>query len=169
MVAQWYTIFCKPHKEAQVADYLRSQNIDVYYPVLRVKPVNPRASKIRAYFPRYIFVHTDLETTGMSTLQWVPGAVGLVKFGGEPAIVPDAFIDYLQERIAEIQAAGGLHLDGLKQGDPVRIKDGPLAGYDAIFDVHLSGAERIQLLLHCLGRETKVKVNASMIEKRKRR
>ena len=169
MDCQWYTIFCKPRKEAQVADYLRSQNIDVYYPTYRVKPVNPRASKVRAFFPRYLFVHAELASIGESALQWVPGAVGLVKFGGAPAVVPDEFVDHLQERIAQIEAAGGLHLDGLEQGDPVRIKHGPFAGFDAIFDVNLSGAERVQVLLHWLGREMKVKVNANVIEKRRRR
>ena len=165
----WYTIYCKPRKELQVANYLRSNNIEVYHPTLRVKPVNPRASKIRPYFPRYLFVHCDLESTGVSALKWTPGAVGLVEFGGQPAVVPDVFIHTLRKRIAEVEAAGGLNLHGLKQGDRVEIKGGPFAGHEAIFDLHLSGEKRVQVLLHWLGRETKVKLNANAIEKKSRR
>ncbi len=169
MVAQWYTVFCKPRKELQVSEYLRSSDIEVYTPMLRVKPVNPRAAKIRPYFPRYLFVHTDIETVGIRTLQWAPGSVGLVSFGGEPAVVPDHFIHELRQRIADIEAAGGLHLDGLKKGDPVQIKHGPFEGYDAIFDVHLSGEERVEVLLFWLGRQMKVKLNPGAIEKQRRR
>ena len=166
---QWYTIISKPRKEIQVANYLRSQDIAVYHPTIKVNPVNPRSARIRSYFPRYLFVNADLDEVGTSTLTWVPGAVGLVEFGGEPAVVPDIFIGKLQERIAEINTAGGLHLDGLEKGDTVRITSGPFAGYDAIFDAHLSGEERVQVLLHWLGREMKTKLNANAIEKRRTR
>jgi transcriptional antiterminator RfaH len=78
-------------------------------------------------------------------------------------------MDTLKTRINEVEAAGGLHLDGLKQGDSVKIKSGPFAGYDAIFDLRLSGKDRVQVLLHWMGREMKVKLNANGIEKRRRR
>jgi len=169
MTAQWYTIFSKPHKEIQVADYLRSNSIDVYLPTLKVKPVNPRSAKIRPFFPRYLFVHAELASVGTSALKWIPGAVGLVEFDGEPAIVSDVFIDTLKTRIVEIKASGSLHLDGLKQGDSVQITSGAFAGFEAIFDLRLSGPERVQVLLHWMGREMKVKLNANGIEKRRRR
>lgn len=169
MTAQWYTIYCKPHKELQVADYLRSQELDVYLPTLNVKPVNPRSRKIRPYFPRYLFVHAELASIGTSALKWIPGAIGLVEFDNEPAIVTDLFIDTLKQRIHEIESAGGLHLDGLESGDTVKITDGPFAGYEAIFDLRLSGNDRIQVLLHWMGREMKVKLNANGIKKRSRR
>lgn len=169
MGAQWYTIFSKPRKELQVANYLRSNNIEVYHPTLRVKPVNPRASKIRPYFPRYLFVYSDLEDVSVSALKWAPGAVGLVEFGGQPAIVPDEFIGKLQEQISEVEAAGGLNLHGLQRGESVEIKAGPFTGYEAIFDLYLSGEKRVQVLLQMLGREMKVKLNANAIEKKRRR
>lgn len=169
MAAQWYTVFSKPRKELQVANYLRSNNIEVYHPTLRVKPVNPRASKIQPYFPRYLFVYSDLEDTGTSALKWVPGAVGLVEFGGVPAVVPDDFITRLRQKIAEVEAAGGLNLHGLKQGDHVEIKDGPFAGYEAMFDCYLSGEKRVQVLLNWLGREMKLQLNANAIAKKRRR
>ena len=44
---------------------------------------------------------------------------------------------------------------------------GPFAGYEAIFDTQLNGDQRAQLLLHWLGRQLKVEVNASLIEKKR--
>lgn len=167
MSFHWYTLYSKPHKEAQLEKYLQSNRITTFYPTLKVNPVNPRAARIRSFFPRYLFVQADVAQVGLGALQWIPGAVGLISFGGEPAIVPDAFIAELRRRIGQIEAAGGLHLEGLKRGDRVQITDGSFAGHDAIFDVHLSGEQRVQLLLHWLGREVKVKVNANAVEKRR--
>lgn len=162
----WYVIQSKPHKENQLHAYLESQQFEVYYPTIEVEPVNPRSSRIRPYFPRYMFVNADLEEVGMSALQWLPFAIGLVQFDGYVMPVPENVIHELRRRIAEIEEAGGIQLDGLKQGDPVRITQGPLAGYEALFDTRLSGSQRVQVLLDMLGRQVKVKVERSAIEKR---
>jgi transcriptional antiterminator RfaH len=169
MGSAWYVIQSKPHKENQLSSYLETQGFEVFYPTIEVKPVNPRSSKIRPYFPRYMFVRTDLEEVGISALQWVPGAIGLVQFQGYAAPVPDNVIIEIRRRMAGIQAAGGVQLDGLKQGDPVQITHGPLAGFEAIFDLQLSGAERVQVLLEMLGRLVKVQVQAGAIEKRRKK
>jgi transcription elongation factor/antiterminator RfaH len=165
MAVEWYTLFSKPRKEAQIESYLKSKGFITFYPTIKVDPVNPRAAKVRGFFPRYLFIQTDLEQVGISGLEWIPGAVGLVQFGGIPAPVPDEFIEQLRWRLIQIERVGGLHLDGLKKGDKVRITDGPFAGHEAIFDAHLSAEQRVQVLLHWLGRQTKVKVNANAVEK----
>src|SRR5690606_26477149 len=162
----WYMLHTHLHKVFHVVQYLQSHNIVTFFPTLKVKSVIPRASRVRGFFPRYLFVQADLDEVGLNGLQWIPGAVGLVSFGGEPAVVPDAFIHELKRRIARIEQSGGLHLEGLKQGDRIKIVKGPLVGYDAIFDAHLPAEERVLVLLHWLGREVKVKVNANAVEKR---
>jgi transcription elongation factor/antiterminator RfaH len=163
----WYVLQSKPHKENQLYAYMESQGFEVFYPTIRVQPVNPRSSTIRPFFPRYMFVHVDLDAVGISALQWVPGAIGVIQFEGSAAPVPDSIIHELKRRVADIEAAGGIQLEGLKQGDPVRITTGPLAGYEAIFDLRLSGSVRVQVLLEMLGRLVKVKVSADAIEKRR--
>ena len=142
MSQAWYVLHSKPHKENQLYAYIESQGFDVFYPTIRVKPVNPRSSTIRPYFPRYMFVHVDLDTMGMSALQWAPGANGLVQFDGYAAPVPNHVIHELKRRVADIEAIGGLQLEGLKQGEPVRIMSGPLTGFEAIFDLRLSSSQR---------------------------
>lgn len=169
MSVHWYALHSKPRNEAQVESYLKAKGVTTFYPTLRVEPVNPRAARIRGFFPRYLFIHVDLEQLGISGLEWIPGAVGLVQFGGEPAIVSDEFIDVLRERLAHIEQVGGLNLDKLKRGDKVGIMSGPFAGHEAIFDVHLNAEKRIQVLLHWLGRQVKIKVDRSAVEKREKK
>ena len=166
MNQNWYVVQSKPHKENQLYAYFQSQGLEVFYPTITVQPVNPRSSKIRPYFPRYMFAHVDLDEVGLSALSWVPGAIGIVQFDGYAAPVSDGVITELKRRLVRIEKAGGIQFDGLKPGDPVRITHGPLAGYEAIFDLRLSGQDRVQVLLDMLGRIVKTQVSAGAIEKR---
>lgn len=159
----WYTIYCKPRKETQVAEYLKAQNFDIYYPIVRFDKSN------HPYFPRYLFVYANINMVGTSALRWVPGSVGLVEFGGEPAIVSNQFIAELKQYIRGVERAGGLHLHELQQGDLVEIRSGAFSGYEAIFDYYLCAEDRVQVLLHWLGRDMKVNVDAGSVRKRRRR
>ena len=147
---QWYAIQSKPQKESLLFDQLNLRGIEAYYPFFRVKPVNPRARKIKSYFPGYLFVHVDLDHIGISSLQWVPGAIGLVNFGGEPATIDDSVLRAIQMRVERIGRDGLNPYSKLKHGDIVSISDGPFSGYKAIFDTSLPGSERVRVLLKIL-------------------
>lgn len=147
MAVSWYVLRSKPNKEEFLAGQLSAYGIKVYYPRVRVKTVNPRARKVKPYFPSYLFVHVDLETVSTSTLQWMPGAVNLVTFDGEPASVPDSLISAIERQVDQINASQDQLVKGLKPGDPVVIHGGPFAGYEAIFDGRIAGRERVRVLL----------------------
>ena len=168
MTKNWYALHVKPHKERPVSQLLQARQAEVFFPSLKVKPVNPRSAKERAYFPGYLFVRADLAAEGKDAYRWLPGAHGLVKVGGETAVVPDTFITKLQTHLQVLQKTGGLNLAEIKPGDRVRITDGPLTGYEAIFDTYLPGNQRVQLLLAFLsGQPQRVKLDASAIRKLK--
>ncbi len=150
MSAYWYVLHSKPHKEELLAEQLELRKIEIFAPRIRVQVVNPRARRVRPYFPGYVFVRADLEDMGMSVLQYVPGAAGLITFGGEPAFIPDGLIHAIRLRVDEINSAGGELFDVLKPGETVLVHSGPFAGYEAIFDARLPGKERVRVLLKML-------------------
>jgi transcription elongation factor/antiterminator RfaH len=168
MAEYWYALRTKPRKEDVVWKQILDRECEVFYPRLKVNPVNPRAKKVRPYFPGYLFVKLDIEKAGLNTFQWMPHTSGLVSFGGEPATVPENLIHAIRERVEEIAAAGGIAFDGLKHGDTVLIEHGPFAGYEAIFDMRLAGSERVRVLLQLLSnqRQLPVEIDASKIRKR---
>ena len=169
MPLHWYALRSKPRKEEVVGKQVRDRGIEVFLPRLRVHPVNPRAQKVKPYFPGYLFVRADIDVLGLSTFQWLPHTVGLVSFGGEPAPVPDHMIYAIQKRVEEIAAAGGEIFDGLKPGDVVQINYGPFQGYEAIFDARLPGTIRVRVLLQFLSdRRVPVELDAAHIQQKKR-
>jgi len=167
MSYHWYALHVKPHKERSVFDLLRSKNIEVYYPRLRVKPVNPRSRKERPFFPGYMFVYINLDDDGVSILRWTEGTHGLIEYGGEPASVPANLILNLQQRLATMQPENS-DAERFKKGDIVSIVDGAFEGYEAIFDAKLPGKDRVRVLLTYLNDQPKqLQIAPSQIVKRR--
>jgi len=166
MAVYWYALQSKPNKEEALFEQLQTQGIEAFFPRIRVKPVNPRAKKIKAYFPGYLFVRTDLDQIGLSFFQWMPFARGMVTFDMEPATVPDALIHSLQRRLEVANLGDEAEADGFQKGDTVLIHNGPFAGYEAIFDLHLSGSQRVRVLIKLLSqRQVPVELYAGQVRK----
>jgi transcriptional antiterminator RfaH len=168
MPLHWYALHSKPRKEEVVWKMMRERGADVFYPRLRVNPVNPRSRKHQPYFPGYLFIQADITESGLSTFQWIPHTTGLVSFGGEPAPVPDNLIYAIKSRVDEIASAGGELFASLHKGDVVRINYGPFEGYEAIFDSKLPGTERVRVLLAFLSkRYVPIELDASHLQLKK--
>jgi transcription antitermination factor NusG len=169
MALNWYALRSKSRKEEVVWRQVRTQGFEVFYPRLKVQPVNPRSRRMKPYFPGYMFVFADIEQIGLSAFQWLPHSLGLVCFGDEPAIVPENLVHAIRRRVEDISAAGGELFEGLHQGDAIIISDGPFAGYEAIFDARVPGSERVRVLLQLLNsqRQVPLELTAGQIKQKK--
>ena len=150
MPAQWYALRSKPRKELILWRQLENRKLENFFPWVKVTPVNPRSRHLRPYFPGYMFVRADLEQEGQSKFNFMPYAIGLVGFDGNPARVPADFILALKKRMVQIAEAGGEIFYDMNRGDPVWIIGGPFDGYRAIFDARLCGEHRVRVLLEML-------------------
>jgi len=146
----WYAFQSKSQKEQLLCEQLRIRNIDTFFPSVHVQPVNPRARKVKPYFPGYVFGRVDLEDASRSILDWIPGAIGIVGFGNEPAPVPDHLVDTLQQHLETINMSARARTEKFQPGDVIAIQAGPFAGYEAIFDARLPGRDRVEVLLEML-------------------
>jgi len=165
----WYALRSKTRKEDVVYRQLIGQDVEIFYPRLRVNPVNPRSRRYKPYFPGYLFVRLDITELGSNAFKWMPHTLGLVSFGGEPAIVPENLIYEIRLRVEKIDQAGGEVLEGINEGDVVKISDGPFRGYEAIFDSKLPGSERVRVLLQLLdSRNVPVELSTSSIQQKKK-
>jgi transcriptional antiterminator RfaH len=92
------------------------------------------------------------------------GVIGLVRFGGQPAVVPDSVMEALLQRE---DSASGLHQDQrplFSAGEAVKFVDGPLAGMEGVF-TEQDGEKRVIVLLELLGKANKVRVDRDWIAK----
>jgi transcriptional antiterminator RfaH len=164
MTHHWYALQTHARKEEALWNELEARDFEVYYPHMRVKPVNPRSRTVRPYFPGYLFVRADLEVVGISALRWMPHTRGLVCFGGEPAPVPDALVYALRRKLESTPFERPDLLPGVVPGDVVQIDAGPFEGYMAVFDARLPGTERVRVLLKMLNdRQLSVELVANQV------
>jgi len=161
----WYAVQTKPRAEHQAKEALLHNGVAVYLPLVKVARVNPRARPVVPLFPGYLFAQADLGQVGQSAINWVPGVVRLVSFGGEPVAVPEAAIEHIKRRSAELEKSGEFGLGPFRRGDAVRITNGPLKDLDAVFDQPLSAKGRVRVLIEFLGRLTATEVNLDSLEK----
>jgi transcriptional antiterminator RfaH len=169
MALSWYVLHSKPNKEQFLFTQLQHREIETFYPRFRVEPVNPRARKVRPFFPGYLFVHVDLEQVPLSSLTYIPGAHSVVSFDYHPAVVPDDVIQLIKHNVARINREGKDSHRQLKHGDPVEVKSGPFEGYQAIFDTALKGSDRVRLLIKLLhGQQIRVQVPRGMVKSKNR-
>ncbi len=118
------------------------------------------------YFPGYLFARVDWQTLSFSSIAWLPGMRRIVSFDGEPASVPDHLITSLRSRVEAANLEQKDPLQGLRQGDPVRVTAGPFAGYEAIFDTRLNGGERARVLLRFIASlQVSLEVQAGQLER----
>jgi len=162
---RWYVMHSKPQKEALLRERLRIQRIEVYLPSIRVKPVNPRARKEQPFFPGYLFIHVDLEKIPIAELRRIPGSIGIVCSGGEPADVGETLIRAIQKQVEEITDSANSYVDRFRSGDLVVIKEGPFATYKAMFDCRRSGSDRVRVLLELLqGQQMRLELSGRQLQ-----
>ena len=144
---RWYVLRSKNRNEDFLCRQLKGRELEAYFPCIRVNTKNPNTRKVKPYFPGYLFVHADLELVGISSVQWIPGAIGLVCFGGEPAWVTDGVLQGIRDKVDQTNISGLEAWQNMNPGDDITIHSGPFAGYRGIFSSYLSDRERVIVFL----------------------
>jgi transcriptional antiterminator RfaH len=155
----WYLIYTKPRQECLAQENLARQGYETYLPrIYQTRRRNGRHVKtIEAFFPRYLFIRLDTETDNWAPIRSTIGVSKLVRFDGIPAVVPDDLIKTLQSNDDEKGIQNVLQKD-LKRGDKVTIIDGPLAGYQGVYQ-QMNSAERVAVLVDLIGKNTLLNIS----------
>ena len=129
----WYLVYSKPQKESIARENLERQGYHSYLPLMRTRRRRSGryVSIVEPMFPRYLFVHLSDETDNWGPIRSTIGVANLVRFGMHAARVPENLITLMQER--DQQGIQVLKSPEVNPGDHVRIVQGVMAGYDAIF------------------------------------
>jgi transcriptional antiterminator RfaH len=160
----WYLVYSKPRQEGVAAENLSRQGYENYLPLIRTRRrrQGQYVTLIEPMFPRYLFIHLSDQTDNWGPIRSTLGVSSLIRFGDIPAQVPDGLIAALRGREDET-GVQQFELPDFKPGDRVRIAEGPMAGYEGIFQAR-SSKERVVVLLDVVGKATRVQMPLSHIE-----
>jgi transcriptional antiterminator RfaH len=157
-MSAWYAVLCKPRREALAEANLINQGYRVYLPRLatQCRREGKWVDTLEPLFPRYLFLATGDERQGLAPVRSTLGVSGLVRFGGQPATIPETIVESLRER-QDPGTGACARRNTFSPGAPVAFRGGPFTGLDGVFDVD-DGEGRVFVLLELLGKINKVKV-----------
>jgi len=156
----WYLIYTKPQQEQRARENLERQGYVVYLPLMRVRRrrMGRPVERVEPMFPRYLFVRLNATSDNWAPIRSTFGVTQLVRFGRDPARIPDDLVEVLQ---AASDSEGVCNAApppaDFRSGDTVRIRSGAFAGYAGIFQAR-TGQERVILLLEVAGQVARVKI-----------
>ena len=160
----WYLVHSKPRRERAALANLERQGYRAYLPLMRSRRriAGRYQSRVEAMFPRYLFLDLDDTVDDWGPIRSTVGVSQLVRFGPRAARVPDALVQALKAREDE-DGVQVLPRRGLKAGERVRIVEGPMAGYEAVYQAR-SGQARVIVLLEIAARTAAVSVREDDVE-----
>lgn len=161
-VAEWHVVRTKPHQEGVAESSLLRGGIEVLCPRTQECRVVRRKLQqvVSPLFPGYLFVRCSL--VHWRLIQYARGVQCLVSFGSGPAVVGREVMDEIAKRLDH----GGIvvpHVSRFSHGDVVRIQDGPLSGFEAVFERELVGQQRVMLLMKVLAGQTRVTLDLKSV------
>ena len=156
----WYVVHTKPRNEKRALENLQSQGFECFLPTMEVeKRVRTRVQKVVVpTFSRYLFIRLSDTTQNWAPIRSTLGVSQLVRFGNQPAKVPQSLIDFLREAPpVELERLFGV-------GDRVQMIDGPLKGLEGVYQAHDSEM-RAMVLVDLLGQPQKLRVDLDALIK----
>lgn len=159
----WYCVKARPKQEGIATRLLRSElGMEVFCPKIRFKRARSTgvAWVSEAMFPGYIFarfVYPELHRLVAST----SGVAKTVSFGGKPAVLDESIIADLRRHIADGETVE--ITSEIRQGEEVKVIDGPFLGVRALVTRILPARDRVAILLNMLGQEREIEVSATSV------
>ena len=115
-------------------------------------------------FPRYLFLNADPALQSLASVRSTRGVVGLVRAGFELIKVPASIIAGLKNRMQPATGLIALDSTALRDGDHVRVSEGPFTALEGVFQEH-RGQTRSLLLIEILGQQTAVEVDPRLLQR----
>lgn len=166
-ISNWLLLQVKPRQEMRALENLERQHGECYCPLIQVEKLS-RGKRIHtdeALFPGYLFINMSPEQGGLTytAIRSSRGVSKIVRFGGEPAKVPESLI--LQIKDCEIANLPNLSAPYLPQkGDTVSIVKGPFKGLQAVYS-QMDGQRRSIVLISLLHQQIPTSLANSQIQK----
>jgi transcriptional antiterminator RfaH len=157
----WYVARTKAWQERKAAASLTQRGIRVYLPELRKRRRCSGEQRGEPLFPNYLFANLDLGTDQWLAARSAPFVAYFLAQGDEPIPVPDGLVEDLRLRAEQSAHEGRLPF---QPGDRVRITQGPFKDFEGIFQAHVSGQRRVQILLDFINRQVRLTIGDTHVK-----
>lgn len=159
----WYLVHVKSRAEKSAAVHLERLGLESFCPQLKQEKIIRRVRRdiMVPFFPGYVFVKFD-PMFQYRAVQYSTGVRKIVTFGDTLARVDSSIIETLRERMTK-GCVDVSNSSSFQAGQKVRIHEGPLQGFEAVFECEMSDHQRVTLLLKTVAYQARVVVPVRQI------
>lgn len=161
---RWYVLRVKPRKENLVLAELEMMNSFYYFPFVRDFKLKgkKKAAYRKPLFSGYIFIKYQKEIFGnLQQLEYIPGAIGLLKLNEKIAKVSDHEIEVLK-KVCKLNAPPEI-VANIPAGERIKIKAGMLKGVEGIV-TKVVGKDYLFIESGISGMQIKIKLSENLID-----
>lgn len=164
--ARWYVIHTHLKQEYRAGSNLKVLGVPIFNPQIRERRYNQFTLAptyvTKPLFPRYIFA--QFKTNDLyHKVRFTRGVYSVVSFGEGPTPIDEEIIALIQSNIKE---DGFVRIDeGLRAGDRVIVKDGPLKNFSGVFEREMRDNDRIRILLETVSYQAHIEIDRNMVRK----
>jgi len=160
----WYCLHTRSRHEEVVFQRLEEKKISSFLPKLEVwSRRKDRRKKIqKALFPGYVFVHEVMDPYHRLEILKTPGVVKILGNERGPVAVPDIQIESIQKILGGKSAVSPFPY--LKEGQIVRVVEGPLKGCEGFLLKIKEGREKLVISVDLLQRSVAVEIDGASVE-----
>ena len=112
--------------------------------------------------PGYVLIQMKISDQSWSIVRNTPGVAGFVGSGNKPVQLREEEVNRILKQMAAEEPRVKV---GFKQGQSVRVTDGPFTDFVGIVDEINPDKAKIRVLLSLFGRETPVELDFLQVEK----
>lgn len=177
----WYVVRVFTGHEKKVKEYLQreisEQGLEdkiqeILIPTETIVEIRSgkKKTKEKNFFPGYMLVSTKYDEEVNNLVQGAPSCIGFLKSGKSDPI-PQPLKQQEVERILgrvldnkELVESGGVVDIPYKEGDIVKVIDGPFKEFDGTVQEVLPDKMKLRVLVSIFGRKTPVEVNLNQVE-----
>ena len=164
-IPQWFALWTHSHCEQFVHDQLAGKGFQVFLPTVHEWSCRRGVKRLvsRPMFASYLFVHHAIDKRSYLD---IVSTRGLVRILGERwdklAAIPADEISAIQQLASSAVAATPYPY--LRDGERVRITDGPLAGLEGVYVRSRRNQDLLVLSVDLLSRSVAVEIDGAAVE-----
>ena len=121
-----------------------------------------RRTVTKKILPGYVLVQMKMSDQSWNVVRNTPGVTGFVSSGSKPVPLREEEVSQILKQMA---AEAPKVKVGLRQGQSIRVIDGPFIDFVGIVDDVSVGKGKVRVLLSLFGRETSVELDLLQVEK----
>jgi transcriptional antiterminator NusG len=174
-IRKWYVLRTFSGHEKKVKEYLEEE-LDRLGMLERMPEImiptetvfEMRAGKKRTreknFFPGYILVNAILDKEFLHILSSVPSVVGFLTTGDEPTPLRPDEVNRIMGKMDEVRDAGEQPEIPFKDGDAVKVVDGPFNNFNGIVEEVYPDKMKVRVMVSIFGRKTPLELDYLQVE-----